>query len=88
MANASASTSAYISFRVYASVFSVKFRVIPWQMLLCILQPSLTVLALKGNLHRSFLFIKQEWGVANLIATPHSNKRASCSVQQMIKLQA
>jgi hypothetical protein len=34
------------------------------------------------------LFIKQEWGVANLIATPHSNKRASCSVQQMIKLQA
>jgi hypothetical protein len=79
---------------------SVFFRVLPWQMLLLILgvnpwlifcfllQPSLTHLALKGNLHRSFLFIKQEWGAANLIATPHSNKRASCSVQQMIKLQA
>lgn len=40
------------------------------------------------NFYRSFLFLKQEWGVANLIATPHSYKRASCSVKQMIKLQA
>lgn len=45
-----------------------------------ILQPSLTHPAQEGNFHRSFLFIKQEWGGANLIATPHSCKRASCSV--------
>jgi hypothetical protein len=65
---------------------SVFFRVRPWQMLF--LNSIAHASGSKRQLSSIILLIKQEWGAANLIATPHSNKRASCSVQQMIKLQA